>query len=276
MKGKIKISVAIFLTSIVIACSSGFNLFSDADDAKLGAQFAEQLSQNKDEYPVYNNPALKEYINDHIFKDILQSSVVKKKGIYNYQFEIIDNDSILNAFAVPGGYLYLYTGLIKYLDSEAALAGVIAHEVGHVERRHSTRRITSAYGLSMLMGLALGENPNQMVEIAANLFTGLALLANSRSDEDEADDFAVNSLLETRFYPGSVKFFFEKMKNDKLIDEKKNAIATFLSTHPDPIERIETANTRMRNLGLEIRHFTDSGQGIFRTEYNKNIISMMK
>jgi beta-barrel assembly-enhancing protease len=272
---KIKISLAVFLSIIVFACSSGINIFSDADDAGLGAQFAEEISKNQAEYPVYNNPGVKTYINDHIFKEILQTPVVKKKGIYNYHFEIINNDSILNAFAVPGGYLYLYTGLIKYLDSEAALAGVIAHEIGHVEKRHSTRRITASYGISILMGAALGENPNQMVEIAANLFTGLALLANSRSDEDESDEFAVNALLDTRFYPGGVKFFFEKMKNDKLIEDHKNELATFLSTHPDPIERIETANARVKSLGLPVKHYTDSGKGIFREEYKKNILDLM-
>lgn len=262
--------------SLVIACSSGFNLFSDADDMKLGMQFAEQLKSNVKEYPVYNNSRLKNYINTRIFQHVLNSPEVKKKNTYNYQLEIIDNDTTKNAFAVPGGYVYIYTGLLKYLNSEAALAGVIAHEIGHVERRHSTRRITSAYGISMVIGLALGNNPNQMVELGANLFTGLALLANSRSDEDEADEFAVKSLVNSRYYPGSVKFFFEKMKADRLIESGGGGIATFLSTHPDPIERIEMANQRMRSMGYKVRNYTDSGNGIYQKEYKKNILSRLR
>lgn len=269
-------SITVFITVIIFACSSGINLFSDSDDVKLGSQFAEQIKQNHEEFPIYDNPKLENYIESRIFNDILQSPEVKKKGVYNYQLEIIDNDTTLNAFAVPGGYIYLYTGLLKYLDSEAALAGVIAHEIGHVERRHSTRRITSAYGISILLNLTLGENPDQMVELAANLFSGLTLLANSRSDEDEADEFAVKSLVSTKFYPGGVKFFFEKMKNDKLIEEGGSGLATFLSTHPDPIDRIETCNTRIRELGLEMKHFNHSGSGVFREEYKKNILALIK
>ncbi len=276
MKKRMTYSFVIFFATFIISCSSGFNLFSDSDDVKLGSQFAEELGKNQNEYPVYNNPKLKEYIKTRIFNHILESPEVKKKTVYNYNLEIIDNDTTLNAFAVPGGYVYLYTGLLKYLDSEAALAGVIAHEIGHVERRHSTRRMTSAYGMSFLLSMALGENPNQMVELAANLFTGLTLLANSRSDEDEADEFAVRSLMSSRYYPGSVKFFFEKMKNDKLIEEGGQGLAVFLSTHPDPIERIETANNRMRSMGLQVKHFTDDGSDICKKEYKEKILALMK
>ncbi|MBU1101591.1 MAG: M48 family metalloprotease [Bacteroidetes bacterium] len=276
MNSKSKYFIVSVLTFLVIACSSGFNLFSDSDDMQLGTQFSEELKKNVNDYPVYQNSKLKDYINTRIFQHILKSPEVKKRNTYNYQLEIIDNDTTKNAFAVPGGYVYVYTGLLKYLNSEAALAGVLAHEIGHVERRHSTRRITSAYGISMVLGLALGDNPNQMVELAANLFTGLTLLANSRSDEDEADEFAVNALVSSRYYPGSVKFFFEKMKADKLIEEGGNGISTFLSTHPDPIQRIEVANQRMKSMGYGIKHFTDTGDGIYNNEYKKYILTKLR
>ena len=275
MKAKLKSTIGVVFIFFAFACSSGINLFSDADDAKLGAQFAEELKQNAKEYPLYHNVKVKDYIKTKIFDEILASPAVSKKNVYNYQLEIIDNDSTLNAFAVPGGYVYLYTGLLKYLNSEAALAGVIAHEIGHVERRHSTRRITSAYGIQIVLGLALGQNPNQMASMAANLFAGLTLLANSRSDEDEADEFAVRSLASTRFYPGSVKFFFEKMKDEKLIESGGDGIATFLSTHPDPIERIETANARIKNMGLPYKNFKSTGEGIFNNSYKKNVLNRM-
>src|SRR3989339_869067 len=148
-----------------------------------------------------------------IFQPILQSPDVLYKNVFKYNLEIIKNDTILNAFAVPGGPVYVSTGLLKYLDSEAALAGVLGHEIAHAERRHATNRMTKQMGIQMLTQLVLGQNPSQTAMIASNLFVGLAFLANSRADEDEADRYSIDYLKDTRFYPGSVKFFFEEMRD---------------------------------------------------------------
>lgn len=263
------------LLFFVAACGTGINLFSEQDEVKLGTQFDQEIKANPEEYPIYNdNPAVKEYIRERIFNHILESPEVKKETVYNYQLEIIDNDSTLNAFAVPGGYVYLYTGLIKYLGSEAALAGVIAHEIAHVERRHATQRITNAYGLQILASLALGNNPSQVSVMVANLFSGLTLLANSRSAEDESDKYAVIYLSGTRYYPGSVKFFFERMRDDGKVSSGGEGVATFLSTHPDPIDRISTTEQRLKERGIEIRSYTDVERtDIFREEYEKYIKS---
>ncbi len=264
---------SILILLIVVACGTGINLFSDQEEVKLGIQFDEEIRSKPDEFPIYNkNPQVKEYIRTRIFNHVLESPEVKKVTVYQYQMEIIDNDSTLNAFAVPGGYIYLYTGLIKYLDSEAALAGVIAHEIAHIERRHATQRITNAYGLQLLASLALGNNPSQVSIIVANLFSGLTLLANSRSAEDESDKYAVLYLSSTRYYPGGVKFFFEKLRDDGKISSGGGGIATFLSTHPDPIDRINTTEQRLREQGIPIRTYTDVEEPtIFREEYIRNI-----
>lgn len=268
----------IFISGLVIfaACSTGINLFTDNDELALGKQFDEEIRKNPKEFPIHNDPQLKEYIDRKIFKEIVNSPEVKKATVYNYQIEIIKNDTTLNAFAVPGGYVYIYTGLLKYLDSEAALAGVIGHEIAHVERRHATQRITSAYGLSLLMNIALGNNPSQIAEIVANLFSGLTLLANSRANEDESDEYSIKYLQSTRFYPGSVKFFFEKLRDDGKVSSGGGGIATFLSTHPDPIARINTAEQRLKSLGLDIKTYKDSGTGFFKEDYQKNIKSRLK
>lgn len=263
----------LWLLIFLVACGTGVNLFSDQDEVALGQQFDSEIKANPKEYPIYNKkPQVKKYIKERIFDHVLQSPEVQKETVYNYQLEIIENDSTLNAFAVPGGYVYLYTGLINYLDSEAALAGVIAHEIAHVERRHATQRITNAYGLQLLANLALGNNPSQISVIVANLFSGLTLLANSRSAEDESDKYAVIYLQSTRYYPGGVKFFFEKLRDDGKVSSGGGGIATFLSTHPDPVDRINTTEQRLKESGLEIRSYTDNEHpGIFREEYQKNI-----
>lgn len=269
---KIWLVVIIFIS----ACSTGINIFTDNDEVQLGKQFDSEIRKNTKEYPIYDNQEVKEYIDKNIFQEILKSPEIKKRDVYNYQIEIIENDSTLNAFALPGGYIYLYTGLLKYLDSEAALAGVIGHEIAHVERRHATQRITASYGISIILSIALGQNPSQLAELAANLFSGLALLANSRANEDESDEYSIKYLSSTRFYPGAVKFFFEKLRDDGLVSKSSSKIATFLSTHPDPIDRIKTTETRLKAMGITILNYKSEGDNIFKDAYRKNILNKMK
>ncbi len=272
-----KKSLATFLTLVLVACSTGINLYSDNDELQLGKQFDEEIRKNNKEYPLFkDDPSIKEYIDKNIFKEILNSPEIKKNAVYNYQLEVIKNDTTLNAFAVPGGYIYIYTGLLKYLDSEAALAGVIGHEIAHVERRHATQRITATYGLQLVINTALGGSPSKTAEMVANLFGGLALLANSRGDEDESDEYSIKYLAGTRFYPGSVKFFFEKMRDDGKVTKGGSGIATFLSTHPDPINRIQTTEKRLSDLGIAIKTHKDTGNGIFKESYKKNIADKLR
>ena len=230
-----------------------------------------EIRNNPQEYPIFKgDPSVKRYINERLFQHILTSPKIKSKDVYNYQVEIIDQD-VLNAFALPGGYIYVYTGLLNYLDSEAALAGVLGHEIAHVEERHATERLTSYYGVSILLGFVLGDNPSQIAEIGANLFVGLGFLANSRSDENQSDERSFEYLQDTRYYPGGVKFFFERMRDDGLVSSNSDKVATFLSTHPDPIDRISTTNQRLQKINLSVMDYKSNGAGIFRDEYQVNI-----
>ncbi len=271
------ISFALIMFVFVGCAKWGLNIFSDTDEVNLGMQLDQEIRKNPKEYPIYSgDPSVKNYIINNIFNQILNSPEVKKRNVYKYQLELIQDDNTLNAFATPGGYIYVYTGILKYLDSEAALAGVLAHEIAHAERRHATQNLTSYYGISMLMSLVLGESPGELAQIAANLLTGLTFLANSRAFEDEADDYSIRYLMSTRFYPGGVKFFFEKMRDDKLIDSQPSKIKTFLSTHPDPIDRINTAEARLRNLGIPIKDYKSNDPDVFRQTYQTNIKNKLR
>ncbi|HOJ18780.1 MAG: M48 family metalloprotease [Ignavibacteriales bacterium] len=252
--------------------TGAINLFSDSDDVQLGLQVEQEMAGNVAEYPIFNgDPSIKAYITQRIFNHILASPDVKKKSVFQYKLEIVHKDDVYNAFALPGGPVYVYTGLLKYLDSEAALAGIIAHEIAHCERRHATNRMTAYYGVSILISLLLGQNPSELAQIAANLFVGIGFLANSRSDENEADEYSVTYLRNTRYYPGAVKFFFEKMRDDGLVSSQSNSIATFLSTHPDPIDRIKDADNRMKAFGIPVISYTSNNSDIYRNEYLVNI-----
>jgi len=275
LKNYLAASLVLVMTSF-ISCDDGVNIFSQEDDVQLGQEVVNEINSNPQEYPIYHgNPAVKSYIQERIFENILSSPQIESKNVYPYQIEIIDDSNTLNAFALPGGFLYIYTGLLNYLDSEAALAGVIAHEIAHSERRHATQRMTAYYGVSFLLSLILGENPSQIAEIAANLFVGLAFLANSRSDEDEADEYSFKYLKDTRYYPGGVKFFFEKMRDEGLVSSEVDEVETFLSTHPDPIERIANTDQRLNDAGINIVDYTSNIDGIFRDEYFANIKSQL-
>jgi len=263
-----------FISGLILfnACNTGINFFSQSDDVKLGREVSGEIAKNPKEYPIFKgSPSIKKYITNRIFKDILASPQIASRNTYKYQLKIIDNPKVFNAFALPGGYIYVYTGLLKYLDSEAALAGVLGHEIAHAERRHGTKRMTASYGVGFLLNLVLGRNPSQISQIASNLFVGLAFLANSRSDENEADEFSFNFLKDTRYYPGGVKFFFEHMKADNLIKNNPGEIEKFLSTHPDPIDRIANTDERLKASGLPILHYTSKGKGIYRNMYFKNV-----
>ena len=227
----------------VICCSiltgaCGVNIFSDSDDIKLGKQMDEQIRKNPKEYRILaGRPEIKQFVME-VGNKVLASPAITKRGVYAYQYEIIHDDSTINAFCTPGGYIYVYTGLLRFVDNEATLAGVMGHEIAHAERRHSTKRITKAYGAQILLSIALGQNPSQVADITANLFTGLALLANSRSDESEADEYSIKYLSSTDYYPGAITYFFDKIQNEK---ERKGG-GTFerlLSTHPLPQDRVE-------------------------------------
>lgn len=269
----------LIISAFSISCSvvQNANIFTDQDDVQLGQQVVAEMNANPKEYPIYKgDPSLKQYINERIFQHILNSPLVKKKNVFKYNIEIIDRPDVMNAFALPGGNIYVYTGLLKYLDSEAALAGVIAHEIAHAEKRHATKRMTQYYGASILVSLILGKNPSQLSEIVSNLFVGAAFLANSRANEDEADASSVEYLRGTRYYPGAVKFFFEKMQADNLITGKSSKIEVFLSTHPDPIDRINTINTVLQLQNIPVINYNGNSDNIFRDEYKKNILAKLK
>jgi len=248
IKGIITRCLAVALGCSSISCigALGVNLFPDSKDIELGKQVDQEIRSHPDEYPILRRaPYVKSYVME-IGRRILASPEVKKRGIYAYEFEIIDDDSTVNAFCTPGGYIYVYTGLLKFVDNEAALAGVLAHEIAHAERRHSTRRMSSALGVQVLLSIALGENPSQLSQVGGNLFAGLGLLVNSRSDETEADTWCIKYLQSTQYYPGAIKYFFEKVSEGR---GKGGTFERLLSTHPLPQDRIANVDQILNTIG---------------------------
>lgn len=235
------IAAILSLSFVAVYCSSDvlgpITIFSDQDDVKLGKQVDEQIRNDPNQYPILaNRPDVKAYVKT-VGDKVLNSPEVKKRNVYAYTYEIIHDDNTVNAFCTPGGYIYVYTGLLKFVENEATLAGVLGHEIAHAERRHASQRMTQAYGVQILLGIVLGQNPSQLEEIGANLLTGLALLKNGRDQESESDRYSFKYLQNTEYYPGAIKYFFEKILAQQG-GTGGSALETLLSTHPAPGDRI--------------------------------------
>ena len=155
---------------------------------------------------------------------------------------------------------------MKFSDNEATLAGVVAHEIAHAEMRHVTQRLTAYYGVSMMLSFMLGGNPNMLAEIAANLFVGLAFLKNSRDDETEADYYSIRYLQSTKWYPGGITFFFDKIKEEQRIKgETPGDMDRLLSTHPLPNDRIKFVNKELSKIVPK----PDPSKGLYVEEYQR-------
>lgn len=245
-RSRVATLVVIAYTALIAAC--GVNIFSDKDDVALGAQLDQEIRSNPREYPILTgHPEAKAYITSIVNK-VLSSPEVKKRSVYAYTVEIIADDKTINAFCTPGGYIYAYTGLMKFLDNEASLAGVLGHEIAHAEQRHATQRITAAYGVQILLSVALGQNPSTVEQIAANLFTNLGFLKNSRDDEMESDNYSMMYLRSTEYYPGAIRYFFDKIGTAG--KGRASDLEKLFLTHPPSEERANNVGNKMREWGI--------------------------
>ena len=208
-------------------------------DKELGTQMYAQIASDPTNYPLLDEkkyPEAYAHIR-RITKTILDCGVVANRDVFDWSVMIVNADDVQNAFACPGGKLYVYTGLIKYLDNEAQLAGVMAHEIAHAAARHSSRQIFQNNTVSYVSGLLLGNNPSELATMVAQIAGNMGGLAFSRKDESEADNLAVYYLSHTDYNPLGVAGFFEKLQADGMGSE--GGIATYFSTHPASSDRVQ-------------------------------------
>ncbi len=217
------------------ASSAGFNLLSINQDIALGAQVEAEILNNPATYPILDSASnVQAY--DYLYNmrdQILNSGRVRNKDRFAWKLRIINDNSTLNAFCTPGGYIYFYTGLIKFLDNPAHLAGVLGHEIAHADLRHSTEALTRQYSIAILLEVIAGNNQGTLTQIA----TGLLNLSYSRADEKQADEYSVRYLCPTIHTSNGASGFFEK-----LIATGNNCTSEFFSTHPCPDNRVQEIN----------------------------------
>ena len=232
----------LFCMVVATGCASlsegrGLNLYSVEDDKQLGEATAAQIAANPQEYPILDRVKYKNAYTqlENTMYAILNSGALPNADKFEWKVNIIDQP-VLNAFAVPGGHLYFYTGLLKYLDNESQLAGVMAHEIAHVCLGHSTRQMTKQWGFGEITNAIIALKNNIYTQTGGTFLNACISAAFSRSDEYQADKYAVLSLAGTKYDPRGVAGFFIKLEEE---GKTSGRALAFLSTHPSPVDRIE-------------------------------------
>lgn len=213
-------------------------VFSAEHDIDLGKQTVMSISEDPDQFPILpetDYPVAYEHMRELINR-LIQSPDIRYRDLFAYdQVKIIHNDSVLNAFCAPGGYIYVYTGLMRYLDAEDHLAGVLGHEIAHAELRHSSLRLQKEYGAERLLDFALLTNPFSLkTAVNASILKDLMTLDFSRDQEAQADDYSVRYLSSSGYACDGAAGFFSKL----LAKGQDVNIPEFLSDHPASDSRV--------------------------------------
>jgi predicted Zn-dependent protease len=219
-------------------------VISPEDENKLGLQFKQNL-ETQQHVVYYNDPVVVNYVRGVANKVIAFGK--RDRPEVNWQVNVIDDSKTVNAFATPGGYLYVYSGLLMAADNEAELAGVMAHETGHVVARHAARQMVDAYGIEAVSAMVLGKNPGLLGQLVGGVGEKGFMLANSRSDETEADEYGARYSAAAGYDPHGLVTFFDKLRRQEGNSPRFLAI---LSDHPATPDRITHTTQYIAQHGL--------------------------
>jgi beta-barrel assembly-enhancing protease len=238
--------LALILTPLVWASRTqlkpGWNMFSAQQDVEVGQQTSSEAER---QLPMLNNSKVDKYLNNLGRK--LASHATGEK--FPYQFKAV-NDRAINAFALPGGFLYINRGVIEAADNEAQLAGVMAHEIAHVALRHGTNQASKAYIAQVplaILGGVMGSNSTGAVlaQLGAGFAANSVLLKYSRDAESQADMLGTQILYDAGYDPRAMAQFFEKIE----AEHKGGYPPAFFSSHPNPENRTGRVDQEIGNLG---------------------------
>src|SRR5262245_43469840 len=237
-------------------------LVSESQEIAMGRESDPQVRQ---EYGVADAPALQNYI------QLMGQKLVRVSHRPNleWHFTVVDSP-VVNAFAIPGGYIYLTRGILAYLGNEAELAGVMGHEIGHVTARHSVRQITRqelaqlGLGVGSVLSPAIGQFGN-----LAETGIGVVFLRFSRDDEREADRLGVEYAARAAYDPRQVSSFFDILARLSAANDRQT-IPGWLSTHPDPPQRVE-ATRMLGDQWIEMLGLTEERMAVNRDPFLRAI-----
>lgn len=226
--------------AVVAAGGCGFNLLTTQDEIALGNRIAADVERKA---KLYDDPATVAYVQE-IGSRIARVSD-RQDVIYHYK--VVDDHETVNAFALPGGWVYVYTGLLRLAANEAELAGVIAHETGHVAARHSAEHLSTAIGIDLLLGLALGQSPGLAAGLGSEVLKGVGFSQMSQRDEHEADQLGLRYMKRAGYDPGAMVTFLRKL--DEQHKRRPSGLSQLFATHPLTEDRIARAAALANTLG---------------------------
>jgi len=230
--------VAVVIVSIFAVTSCATNpatgrrqimLISERQEIAMGAEYDPQLVASMG---LYENPVLQAFLEEKV----REMGLVSHRPHLKYHVRMLDSP-VVNAFAVPGGYIYLTRGILAHFNNEAELIGVIGHEMGHITARHTVSRMSSQTlaQIALIGGMAVSETFRNFGEFAM-VGMQLLFLRHSREHEREADRLGVEYTARLGYDANSFAEFFRLLQRMQLASEH-GGIPTFLSTHPDPGNR---------------------------------------
>lgn len=218
-------------------------LITDEQESQLGLQVHEQLQ--KEQVKFHSNPKVAAYV-DGIARRIVGAADRERPGV-GWKLFVIDDGKTANAFATPGGRIYVYSGLLLQARNEAEVAGVLGHEMGHVVARHTARQLVAAKGLELVASMALGQKPNEIAALTAALAGKGTMLAYGREMEREADTHGVRYAAAANYDPDALATFFEMLATKGDVPE----LLAFLSTHPPSAERVRNIRATIAQTGAK-------------------------
>lgn len=242
-----KINPNFFVLILAIAATAGcttvneyvrdFNFVSVSDETKIGTEMSAEIAKQMKILPASAPEAGR-------VRDIGKKLVAAlPQREFTYTFDVVE-DKTPNAFTIPGGHIYVHTGILSFADNDDEIAGVIAHEIAHAYERHPAKGLSRQYGVDYLSRLLFKQNQNQVKELALKIAKQGILTKYSRSDENQADEVAFLLLKKTGYSQDGLLLFFKKLAR-----LKTGYSIPLLSTHPPTPERIARIETLKANQG---------------------------
>jgi predicted Zn-dependent protease len=237
-------AAALLLALAVAGCASSgvnrgqLNLISLEEEWRLGQQLERDLAR---QLRLVNDSAALAYVNE------VGQRLVRQTEMANlpWRFHLVADPEV-NAFNIPGGHVYVNTGLIAEADDASEFAGVLAHEISHGVSRHGTEQLSRAYGISILGGILLGENPAAYQQILAQIVAQGSLARFSRAAESEADRLGIHTMHDASYDPRGLVEVFQQLLSTR--QRRPSSVEQFFSTHPLTEERLAEARREIEGL----------------------------
>ncbi|CAN5887558.1 M48 family metallopeptidase [soil metagenome] len=238
-----QLCVVLVASSAVACASSGvnkgdFNLVSYQEEWQLGAQLEQDIAR---QMPLVRDATLVNYVSLIGQRLVNQTELAQAP----WEFHVV-SDPQINAFNIPGGHVYVNTGLICANDNVAELAGVMAHEISHGVSRHATEQLSKAYGANIVLGLALGGNPPIYQQLLAQIVAGGTFAKFSRDAEREADHLGVLYMYNAGYDPHGMVTMFQELISRR--ESRPSSVAEFFSSHPLTEDRIDAVRAQIQQL----------------------------